>query len=192
MLKRLMFTFLFAGSLPALGMVGQIDYQDRYPFVVRLSSEVGGCSGVASRTGLVSTAAHCVWDDTNGIAKNMQITYVTADGVTKTVKAKKIFIAPKYPEASWHWSRYKNKVSQSENSLNFARMNIHDIAFIVPAERVKTLGFPHWITEIVNQDGKSADIEKWLGPLDRAEMMSIGYGKFLCKDYNSRERELHQ
>jgi len=191
MVRAVLFV-LAAYGVAVHAMVGEVDIADKFPFVVSLSSEVGGCSGVASRAGLVSTAAHCVWSESTGVARNMRITFKDADGRIRTVKSRKIFIPPEYVplERTWLQSDRSSSSSADQKEIDFIRAAIHDIAFIVPDSWVETEGFPHWITEILDYDGRmTTSLESYFGDLTRASALSIGYGKYLCKDFNSREAD---
>jgi secreted trypsin-like serine protease len=66
---RLITSFLLIAAAaigPAGAMIGTKDTENKYPYVVRLgyggSDTRSFCSGVTSPAGIVSTAAHCVWD----------------------------------------------------------------------------------------------------------------------------------
>ena len=178
---------------PAAAFVGEVDSLDQFPFVVQLHAEGQrgdgwSCSGVVSRAGLVSTAAHCVWEANVGFARKVSISYTDADGDRRTVGHRRIFIPEAYKEASYNWTRAKESGSSNANAL-FHRQAEHDIAFIVPAEGIEVVGFPHWATELLH-DGRLPDdaLSKAFGDLDGRRAVTVGYGNFYCRDYFSREQ----
>jgi len=183
----------------AFALVGAIDTEDRYPFVVQISSEIGSCSGAVSRAGLVSTAAHCVWNSDVGFAKQLKIRFRDADGVNRTVDARRIFIPDGFSAAFSKWKAEQGVVSSQENIRNFLNMTFRDIAFIVPQRWVETEGIPHWATELVRRGQEALfedtiekelgdTIEKELGDLANVRAMTVGYGNFECNDFNKREK----
>lgn len=136
---------------PTYAFEGQKEYENEFSFTVLItSSNLGQCSGVASESGLVATAAHCVWDG-SGLAKNVRITFVDVDDLRHTVGAKEIFVSKDYQD------QY-----QAQNSgSSITGFTLHDIAFILPDELVQTPRHARWITEEipinVSQWGESTD-----------------------------------
>lgn len=188
---------------PASAFVGELDHQDRFPFVVSLSSSVGGCTGVVAYNGLIATAAHCVWDE-KGSARNMTISFVDALGRNMQANAVKIFVPEEYKKAYM--------VHRSSGSRNFYTVTPHDIAFIAPDRLVEPVGFPHWATEmlipsqgnyVVEADiiGHLGGTDDWTPELlekldrnlketlgDRATIRAtvVGFGNHVCRDYEKR------
>jgi trypsin len=193
-----------ATSSPGNAFVGQVDNENRFPFVVRLNSSAGSCSGVVAYNGIVATAAHCVWNE-NGLARNMTVSFVDAKGRNVRANAIKIFMPDEFKKL---YSMYK--AGQSAAILTY-----QDIAFVIPDRIVEPIGYPHWITEILVPNAAEKEHEfdifgfkagpgSWtpelrrkldnvigrtFGPLNSARAVAVGYGNFLCTDYDAREAD---
>jgi hypothetical protein len=175
---------------PSRAVVGSLDNEDKYPFVVQIESDTGSCSGAVSRSGLVSTAAHCVWTTEGGFAKSLRIRFRDADGYNRVVASRKIYIPGDFARLFRDWQgAAKYSVRSGETKRRFNAMTIRDIAFIVPERWVETEGFPHWITEVPGAESMTTrELEKTLGDLDGVRAMTIGFGNFECNDPDQRER----
>jgi hypothetical protein len=199
-----MFLLAFLFNTPAHSFVGEIDNNEQFPYVVRLESSIGGCTGVAAYNGLVSTAAHCVWDE-NGIAQNMSIFYKDVNGDNVQAKGVKIF----FP------NEFKKVFEDYHRTGNGFLLTAYDIAFIVPDRLIETVGFPHWGTEmLVPSPGIAArtaaddlasslnGADNWtpaqlqlldqrlvdtLGSQPDVAAAVVGFGKYFCNDYGDRE-----
>lgn len=173
----------------AFGLVGQIDSNNQFPYVLLLQSDTGQCSAVVSRAGLVSTAAHCVWEADGGFSRNLRMTYTDADGQEKIARARKIFIPEEYKllNARYDAALKNGKREQSDDGL--MAKGYYDIAFIVPDRFIEVEGFPHWATELklVPQNISALELEHELGPLSQVTTLDVGFGNYLCKDFNQRE-----
>jgi hypothetical protein len=182
--------------------VGEIDSENRFPFVVRLNSSAGGCSGVTAYNGIVATAAHCVWNE-NGWARNMTISFVDAQGRNARANAVKFFMPDEFKKL---YSMYTSGKSASV-------LTYQDIAFVIPDRLIEPIGYPNWITEILVPSAAEKDHEfdifgfkggagSWtpelrqkldtvigrtFGSLNSARVIAVGYGNFACSNYNSRE-----
>ena len=87
---------VLAISYPAAAFVGQIDTENRFPYVVTVLPQGALCTGVATYNGLIATAAHCVWD--NGeINPDIKVRYEDAFGQTQVANVIKVFIPDDYP-----------------------------------------------------------------------------------------------
>lgn len=191
---------------PASAFVGQLDTENRFPFVVRLTYDTatgsGSCSGVAAYNGIVATAAHCVWNE-NGWVRNMKISFVDAKGRNVEANAIKFFMPEEFKKL---YSMFK--AGQSGEILTY-----QDIAFIIPDRIVEPIGYPHWITEILVPNAAEREHEfdifgfkagpgSWtpelrqkldnaigrtFGSLNSAKAVAVGYGNFMCVDYNARK-----
>jgi hypothetical protein len=149
------FVASLTSSTPVLAVVGTLDTDDQFPYVVQLKAEADdgaswSCSGAVSITGLVSTAAHCVWDPQHGRVKRINIIYKDADGVIHTVPDYKIFYPKEFEVAYSKWFNSKGVAPPEVAALNFHLMSIQDLAFIVPADTIEVEGFPHWATELLD------------------------------------------
>ena len=176
---------------PAVAVVGEIDTENRFPFVVRLEIGFGenvyGCSGSVSRAGLISTAAHCVWDDDVGLPDWVRIYYSDADAREMVVGQRRIFVPPEYPAASAQWKRDSDNGSP-DAGISFHKMTLHDIAFIVPDAQIEVVGFPHWATEALDAGAVTdSALRQTFGAYDDRRALVVGYGNFECDDYNERE-----
>jgi hypothetical protein len=198
---------------PADAVVGQVDTEDKFPYVVQLEIEFYGnknylCSGSVSRAGLVSTAAHCIWDPGAGLAKQVFIKYRDADGQSRRVREDKIFYPKAFEEAMTKW----DKAMKGSPPPGFDVMEAQklDIAFIVPAEFVEVEGFPHWGTELLQSEqcSISADelvkygdrppprcagqfsrekFDRELGDLRHVRALAVGFGDYECKSFDDRD-----
>ncbi|MCA1392045.1 trypsin-like serine protease [Bradyrhizobium sp. IC3123] len=148
-LHHLLVVILFFASVGRVEAVfGQLDTDDRFPFVVSITMEypasVSWCSAVVKGGGLVvGTAAHCVVNKKGERAEKITIEYVDADGVVQSTVAKQYFLPSKlpiHPEASGEW------IERNRKWLEYTRS---DIALIVPEQRIQTLGYAHWITDLL-------------------------------------------
>jgi V8-like Glu-specific endopeptidase len=84
---------------PARAVVGIVDVNDEFPFVVKIDLGGGYCSGAVTVDNLVTTAAHCVWDDETKIALSpdkIRISYVDMDGNRRATGVSKIFFLNEY------------------------------------------------------------------------------------------------
>lgn len=203
---------LLASGISAGAVVGTVDTENKFPFVVQLEIQYSDgreflCSAAVSRAGLVSTAAHCIWKPDAGLATRVYIKYRDADGRQRRVREHKIF----YPKA------FEREMTNWDAAMKGARpagwdvMEAHrqDIAFIVPAEFVEVEGFPHWGTELLQNEtcfismeeaGQYADsppprcagkfsqekFERELGDLRRVKAMAVGYGDYDCRAFQDR------
>jgi hypothetical protein len=207
------FAIVFS-PMASKAVVGIIDTEDQFPFVVKLDAEASdgtrwSCSGAVSITGLVSTAGHCVWDPEHGRAKRIKITYKDADGNIHVVPDYKIFYEKEFEVAYSRWFNSKNVAPPDVVSLNFNLMSVQDIAFIVPADNIEVEGFPHWATELLDVSscgtttldtttdippqrcwGKYSDakIRDELGNLSGLRAMAVGYGYYYCDTYDERKQ----
>ena len=186
----------------ANAFVGELDKENRFPFVVRLNSSVGSCSGVAAYNGIVATAAHCVWNE-DGLARNMTIAFVDATGRSGKANAVRIFMPEEFKQL---YAKYK--AGQSA-----AILTSQDIAFVIPDRVVEPIGYPHWVTEILVSNAAETDVDffilgsleglnnwtpslrqrlddaikKNFGSLNSARSVAVGFGNFLCKNYEARQ-----
>lgn len=191
----------------ANAFVGQLDTENRFPFVVRLTYDTAtgssSCSGVVAYNGIVATAAHCVWDE-NGWFRNMKISYVDAKGRNVQAKGIKFFMPEEFKKL---YAMY------AAGQAGAGILTYQDIAFIIPDRIVEPIGYPHWITEILVPNAAEREhefdifgfkagpgawtpelsqkldnaIARTFGSLDSAKAVAVGFGNFLCVDYNSRE-----
>ncbi|MGY3603662.1 MULTISPECIES: hypothetical protein [unclassified Bradyrhizobium] len=122
------------------------------------------------------------------MARKVTIIFTDADGDRRTVGHRQIFIPEAYKAAALSWTRAKAANSPDANEM-FHKQAEHDIAFIVPAEGIEVVGFPHWATELLH-DGRLPDdaLPKTFGDLDGRRAITVGYGNFYCRDYFSREK----
>jgi Trypsin len=202
-------------SMPAQAIVGTLDTDNQFPFVVQLKAEANdgarwSCSGAVSITGLVSTAAHCVWDPEHGRVKRINVVYTDADGISHTVPDHKIFYPKEFELAYSKWFNSKGVASADVVSLNFHLMSVQDIAFIVPADSVEVEGFPHWGTELLDAPScawstddfdktgtlppercrgtfSETKMKEQLGDYAGLRAMAVGYGIYFCNDYGREQ-----
>ena len=202
-------TALFSHGAHAL--VGTVDTEDRFPFVVRLSitfndSRTYGCSGAVSRAGLVSTAAHCIWRSDAGLAQKVLITYRDADGLIRTTRELKIFYPKAFEDANRHWDM---DIQSNTNTGGADIAHKQDVAFIVPAQFIEVEGFPHWASELLENTRCPIDVseanvtgtppercagkfseqkfKRELGSLNGLKAVAVGYGNFDCVDFSDRD-----
>jgi hypothetical protein len=188
----------------ANALVGLVDTENEFPYVVRVYSSIGSCTGIVSNDGLVSTAAHCVWDQEKGWANNIRVRYADENGIDQIVDAARTFVSKKYQEAGY-WI--------------FSKSVPYDIAFIVTKTPVQTLGYAHWIDELftippgtttygghgedvspilsnfsgVWTDSLKKELSKVLanevGDLHHANVLVVGYGFYFCPDDNREDQK---
>ena len=202
----------------AMALVGEIDDTDEFPFVVQLKinypNAIYGCSGSVSRNGLVSTAAHCVWDPKLGPAKSVTVLYKDADDVYRKATSMRIFYPKSYPNKYSAWINSKSTINGSYSSSVqlFHEMTLDDIAYIVTSPSIEVEGFPHWATEAldapncaISTDELStygdippprcqgvfslAKLQSVIGTSLATKAMVVGYGNYTCKNFNNREEE---
>jgi hypothetical protein len=138
--------FLFAVACEsAYALVGRTASDRAFPFVVRVRSDQGMCSGIAHVNGLILTSAHCVWDAAGGWKKNVRIVFKDVDGIDRTVRARKILIPPEFQAASM----LQTDQSPVGLQLAYTRKSLYDLAYIVPDGLVQTLGYIHFLTDIL-------------------------------------------
>lgn len=218
---RSAFAFLFCltaiSQLPstAIALVGEVDKDDKFPYVVQLQIEFSDgsaslCSGAVSRASMVSTAAHCIWDTKLGLATKVTISYTDADGRQRQVNHKRLYHPTAFETTYAKWQQERPSVSPEQNTKNFMRMTLEDIAFVVPEEFIEVEGFPHWGTELlvgeecfISTDElvkygdtmpercartfKPQIIGENFGDLAKVRALAVGYGYNKCDDYFSRK-----
>ncbi|MBX9841908.1 MAG: hypothetical protein K2Z80_08900 [Xanthobacteraceae bacterium] len=203
---------LLVSNIPVGAVVGTLDTEDKFPFVVQLDIQYSDgrqflCSAAVSRAGLVSTAAHCIWRPDAGLATRVYVKYRDADGRQRRVREHKIFYPKAFEREMTNWdAAMKGARPAAWNVMDAHRQ---DIAFIVPAEFVEVEGFPHWGTELLQNEscfismeelaqygdrppprcaGKFSQekFDRELGDLRRVKAMAVGYGDYDCKSFQDR------
>lgn len=193
------FTLIHSAS----ALVGVVDHQDEFPYVVKLSTEFRGnhrssCSGVVHGY-ILSTAAHCLYDS-SGTALRVTVSYVDTLGVQQTASSKAIYVPRKYIEDD---PKYHNSYEGAP----------HDIGYVVLDKDVVVAGYLHWGLELLRDDSfgpgacnYKSDCSNWwngdihnnkvfsdnlrkvLGAdLSKVKVRVVGYGNYRCDDYNARE-----
>lgn len=210
---------LFSLSLlladPAGAVVGEVDISMRYPFVVQLTitdrdGGIGYCSGTISRGGLVSTAAHCIWDPKTGLAEDVTITYRGTGGEVWEARQVRIFYPDAFRAAYATWKEGQATGPSQQNTINFMKMTLEDIAFIVPSRYLAVEGFPHWGTDLLDGDPCSVTVDdldrygdrlpprcarqftpgiiaKHFGEVSGGRALAVGFGNHSCADYILRK-----
>jgi hypothetical protein len=185
-----------------LGFVGEIDSK-RFPYVVLIKSDIGWCTGVASSSGLIATAAHCVWSSEGRYATNLTVSLQTPEQETSVAK---IFVSDAYKAASARW----NALSHAQDSTAeqaFHKMSLEDTAFLVTTENLDIPGYPLWITDLLSTPFSSLGeaygrwgntwvgtvgeqlikvLSREVGPAPQMAL-GVGYGNFSCKNFTDRE-----
>lgn len=197
----LSFSFLPLYAPEALAVVGLIDSENRFPFVVQLSAsndvQSWSCSAIASNNGfLVATAAHCLWEPTGGWAKTVEIKFKDVDGVPRVARAAKMFIPKEFPDL---YTRYKalDFITDKTSAGLYKDFTEKDAAIIVPDGLVQTGGFANWAFEYLSQPYLTAEdgsygvadviqrvVARELGPPEKLRAVRVGYGQFFCADYS--------
>lgn len=128
---------------PVRAVVGTVDTNNRFPYVVRLSfKDIGYCSSAVSADNLVTTAAHCVWDDENWrLYGNQRIVFTDIHGEEKSVGIRRAFVPDKYKDP-----RYKGKALAT---MSHAR-TVYDFAILIPDEAIELNDYAHWITDVID------------------------------------------
>lgn len=198
---RLVALFLLFFSNPCYALVGAIDTDNKFPYVVRLNvtwrdGSTSGCSGVVSTSSLVSTAAHCIYNSKRGRADYVTIFFTDPDGIDRTSVARQFIIPPAYEIAD----RLENSARGSPaHSLRFHEMSMVDIAFVVPETIVQTSGYMHWGTQLLVAPYSKIGTTSATLPRSRVETlmteelgddieaMVVGFGNYLCNDYPNRD-----
>lgn len=176
---------------PAQAVIGDIDFKNEFPYVVNINLGDGRCSGAVTVDNLVTTAAHCVWDDerqTLTNPNNIQISYVDLDGATRTTGVMKIFISEEYrTTAPW----------KTIASYQLDQKVSKDIAILIPKESIELYEYSNWITDALGREIWSSNLHSLdllrpaLGPISSVTTRVVGYGGFDCDkeiiDTNNRD-----
>jgi Trypsin/Bacterial SH3 domain len=196
----------FLPASPAEALVGTVDTNDQFPFVVRLQTEYADgsaswCSGVVHGH-VLSTAAHCLYNSDpgigHGLAVKVTVPYVDTLGRRRTAHSRKLFVPRSYIDDDL-------KYAQSYQGAP------HDIAYIALDQAVLVNGYIHWGLELLEnlppgkheceepecmdwsltEERKAAflqNLQSEVGDLNNAKMRIIGYGNYKCEDYKKREQ----
>jgi hypothetical protein len=189
-------------TLPAWAIVGVLDEGNEFSFVVQLDTRYSNgsetlCSGVV-HSHVVSTAAHCIYDArAGGYARSVSISYVDTLGRPQKARAVKLYVSDIYRDAD-ATSRYDFDVA------------VHDIGYAVLDREALTDGYLHWGLELLRgipsgettcaepecmdwslegerRVGFLRNLEREVGDLSKAKVRVVGYGNFICADYEKRE-----
>lgn len=196
----------FGLSRGASALVGIVDEDDQFPFVVRIETQwtdgsnnwSNWCSGVVHGH-LLSTAAHCIWDSKfGGFATRVEVPFVDVSGNQQRARSRRLYIPRAYIEAD------------KQHSHDFEGA-IHDIGYVVLDRDVLVKGYVHWGLELLDgiPDGASTcaepECEDWtltgarkdaflenikreLGDVSKVKMRIIGFGNYTCSDFSQREQ----
>jgi hypothetical protein len=199
--------FLLCTPVDSEAVVGIIDANDEFPFVVRLETQyadgsLSWCSGVAHGH-VLSTAAHCLYNSDpgmgHGLAVKISVPYVDTLGRHRTAFSKKLFVPRSYIDVD----------EQHHQDYGGA---IHDIGYVVLDHEVLVNGYIHWGLELLenvpagnydceepecmdwslNEERKESfiqNIQREVGDLNSAKVRIIGYGNYRCADYDNREKD---
>ena len=193
----------FASVHSAAALVGAIDRQNEYPYVVKLSIQYKGgltasCSGVVHGF-ILSTAAHCLYNS-NGLAVKVTAQYVDTLGVQQTASSRGIYVPQQY-------------IDDDRNYHNSYAGAPHDIGYVVLDKDVVVPGYLHWGIELLRDgsldtgacdfkikcpnwwEGDLRNNKIFLGnlrqslgsDLTKVKVRVVGYGHYRCDDYNQRE-----
>jgi hypothetical protein len=182
-------------------LVGQVDANDEFPFVVRIDMQFKNgketsCSGVAYGF-ILSTAAHCLYDDDQGLASKVTVHYINAANQPEEAYSRRLFVPTEYIQTA------KKYTHDFQGAL-------HDIGYVVLDRELLLKGYIHWGLELLKGiptgDGNCADpacmdwtlagprreaflsnLRKQVGSLNYAKIRVIGYGNFTCADFHDRE-----
>lgn len=178
--------------------VGKLDTSNVFPYVVQLVADGWRCSGVVTSDNLVTTAAHCVWNDERGglvDRRSLRILVTDIYGERKRVGVRRIFVPEEY-------------IQKRSGGAPGSKV-IHDLAILIPDELIEVSGYANWITELLvppyseylirigchglhrcARDPTKEDDEylagilrKAIGAIGGARTLVIGYGKFECPRY---------
>lgn len=204
----------------SVAAIGALDTEEQFPFVVRISSNFestsSSCSAVVSTGGLlIGTAAHCIYEAGQGVAKQVTVEYTDAAGATRRTSVRKILYPHGY--AAKEAVAFPKAPHGSISDDQYYEHTRLDIAFLVPSERIWTLGYAHWITELLNEEVDENSTIFWLllnqakhdlgrlrwtadaeaaldhtinrifGKLYDLPALIVGYGDYNCSRYKSSE-----
>src|SRR5882757_8775954 len=143
-LSGLILFLLLCIPATSYAVVGTVDANDEFPFVVRLETAfrdgtTSWCSGVVHGH-VLSTAAHCLYTSDAGkrrdLAIQVSVPYIDAHGDHQTAFSRKLYVPQSYIEADVaHHEDYKGA--------------IHDIGYVVLDRDVLVKGYIHWGLELL-------------------------------------------
>jgi hypothetical protein len=172
--------FLLLFGEPTKAVIGNVDVKNEFPFVVKLDLGVGYCSGAVTVDNLVTTAAHCVWDDekqTLANPNNIKIAYVDMDGNQKTTGVTRIFI-PKEYRTMKPWKTISDYDARKKVEK--------DVAILIPKESIELYEYSNWITDVFGKEVWNENLDaltmlsKALGSFSSVSTRVVGYGGFGC------------
>lgn len=157
---------------------------------------------------LVSTAAHCVWTTrSQSAATSIKILWTDADGNKRTTNAKRFFYPKRFPQLYQTFPKMADEFQSIAGKGAVSEFTRSDIALIIPEERILTLGYANWITDILKKgdvyyemvDAADNDPSKivWtdafkarmlkslsetFGDVTKARAMIVGFGQFCPVD----------
>jgi hypothetical protein len=186
-------------------LVGQVDVNDEFPYVVQIdmqykNGQQTSCSGVAYGF-ILSTAAHCLYDDDQGLATRVTVHYIDAANQPQTAHSRSLYVPSEY-------------IRTAKQYTHDFRGALHDVGYVVLDRELLLKGYIHWGLELLkgipNGSGNCANracadwtltgprreaflanLREQVGDLNHAKIRVIGYGNFTCADFHDRENRCH-